>query len=99
MENKVRVSEWFQTFVEYAVVCKVVTIDAHGNVVPSPKHSAEEVDVYRARLRSNDHEIMNSSDTNGCVKISCTKGADTIISCTIVSSRAGKMIHEVSLVI
>jgi len=52
---------------EYAVVCTVVTIDAHGNVVPSPKRSAEEVDVYRAKLQSNDHAILDSSDTNGYV--------------------------------
>ncbi|KAL3789757.1 hypothetical protein HJC23_006750 [Cyclotella cryptica] len=84
---------------EYAVVRKVVTIDTNGNVVPSPKLSAEEVDVYRAELRSNDRAILDSSDTNGYVKISCIKGTGTIVSCTIVSSRAGEMINEVSLAI
>ncbi|KAL7489866.1 hypothetical protein ACHAW6_016193 [Cyclotella cf. meneghiniana] len=84
---------------EYAAVRKVVTIDANGHVVPSPKFSEEEVDVYRTELRSNDRAILDSSDADGYVKISCMKGTGTIVSCTIVSSRAGEMINEVSLAI
>lgn len=84
---------------EYATVKQVVTLDANGHVNPTPKQNSQDVDVYRAELRSNDRAILDSSDKNGYVKISCVKGTGTIISCTIVSSRAGEMINEVSLAI
>jgi pyruvate/2-oxoglutarate dehydrogenase complex dihydrolipoamide dehydrogenase (E3) component len=84
---------------EYAVVKQVVTLDANGHVVPTPKQSSEEFDIYRTELRSNDRAILDSSDTNSYVKISCVKDTGTIVGCTIVSSRAGEMINEVSLAI
>lgn len=83
---------------EYAVVKKVITLDANGRVVAAPKQT-EEVDVYKTELRTNDRAVLDSSDVNGYVQISCRKGTGTIVSCTIVSSRAGEMISEVSLAI
>ncbi|KAL3789975.1 hypothetical protein ACHAWO_002029 [Cyclotella atomus] len=86
---------------EYATVKQVITLDANGHIVPTPKQSSidEQLDVYQTELRSNDRAILDSSDTNGLVKISCVKGTGTIVCCTIISSRAGEMINEVSLAI
>ena len=82
---------------EYAVVSQVVTLDANGRIIPAPKENNQDVDVYKTELRSNDRAILDSSDENSYVKISCVKGTGTIISCSIISSRAGEMINEVSL--
>jgi pyruvate/2-oxoglutarate dehydrogenase complex dihydrolipoamide dehydrogenase (E3) component len=88
---------------EYATVKQVITIDSNGHVIPTPKQSNNQellmMDVYKTELRSNDRAILDSSDTDGYVKISCVKGTGTIVSCTIISSRAGEMINEVSLAI
>ena len=84
---------------EYAALGKVISIDENGHVVPTPKgHMDEEkFDVYKADLKHNDRAILDSSDESGFVKIICKKGTGTIVGCTIVSSRAGEMINEVSL--
>lgn len=84
---------------EYATVKQVVTLDSMGHVIPTPKQNNDDIDVYKAELKGNDRAILDSSDKNGYVKVSCVKGTGTIISCTIVSSRAGEMINEVSLAI
>jgi pyruvate/2-oxoglutarate dehydrogenase complex dihydrolipoamide dehydrogenase (E3) component len=83
---------------EYAVVKRVITLDGKGHVIATPKQT-EEVDVYKTQLRTNDRAILDSSDANGYVSIFCQKGTGDILSCTIVSSRAGEMINEVSLAI
>jgi pyruvate/2-oxoglutarate dehydrogenase complex dihydrolipoamide dehydrogenase (E3) component len=80
---------------EYATVGKI-HVDENNNVV-SPIENNEEVDVYKAELQHNDRAILDSSDKTSFVKICCKKGTGTIVGCTIVSSRAGEMINEVSL--
>ena len=57
-----------------------------------------EVDVYRTGLEHNDRAILES-DNVGFTKIICKKGTDEILGATIVASRAGEMINEVSLAI
>jgi len=80
---------------EYATIGKIY-VDENDNVV-SPIENNEEVDVYKAELQHNDRAILDSSDKTSFVKILCKKGTGTIVGCTIVSSRAGEMINEVSL--
>jgi pyruvate/2-oxoglutarate dehydrogenase complex dihydrolipoamide dehydrogenase (E3) component len=52
--------------------------------------------VYRTSLEHNDRAITES-DTNGICKILCKKGTDEIVGATIVASRAGELINEVTL--
>jgi len=80
---------------EYATVGKI-HVDDNNNVV-SPIENNEEVDIYKAELQHNDRAILDSSDKTSFVKICCKKGTGTIVGCTIVSTRAGEMINEVSL--
>lgn len=87
------------TELEYAVVSKVISLDENGNVVRAPKLDMEAIDVYKAELKGNDRAILDSSDKEGFVKIHCKKGTGTIVGCTIVCTRAGEMINEVSLAI
>jgi len=84
---------------EYATVGRSMSLDENGRVVLAPNLDPDEVDVYRAELRHNDRAILDSSDDDGFVKIFCEKGTGRIVGCTIVSSRAGEMINEVSLAI
>jgi len=55
-----------------------------------------EVDVYSASLEHNDRAITDS-DTRGLCKILCKAGTDEIVGATIVASRAGELINEVTL--
>eukprot|EP00546_Thalassionema_frauenfeldii_P013594 CAMPEP_0178915474 /NCGR_PEP_ID=MMETSP0786-20121207/12046_1 /TAXON_ID=186022 /ORGANISM="Thalassionema frauenfeldii, Strain CCMP 1798" /LENGTH=522 /DNA_ID=CAMNT_0020588587 /DNA_START=228 /DNA_END=1796 /DNA_ORIENTATION=- len=55
-----------------------------------------DVDVYRGGLEHNDRAILES-DNHGFVKIICEKGTDKILGATIVASRAGEIINEVTL--
>ncbi|KAL7528511.1 LOW QUALITY PROTEIN: hypothetical protein ACHAXR_002485 [Thalassiosira sp. AJA248-18] len=82
---------------EYAVVNKVISLDENGHVVPTVKEDEDEFDIYKAELKHNDRAILDSSDEDGFVKIFCKKGSGTIVGCTIVSSRAGEIVNEVSL--
>lgn len=82
---------------EYATVGKVISLDEKGLVLPTPKADPSELDVYKAELRHNDRAILDSSDKRSFVKIFCERGTGRIAGCTIVSSRAGEMINEVSL--
>ena len=84
---------------EYAVVSKVVALDENGMVVPAMRGDAAELDVYKAELQHNDRAILDGSDEDGFVKIFCKKVTGTIVGCTIVSSRAGEIVNEVSLAI
>eukprot|EP00571_Detonula_confervacea_P015868 CAMPEP_0172301046 /NCGR_PEP_ID=MMETSP1058-20130122/3016_1 /TAXON_ID=83371 /ORGANISM="Detonula confervacea, Strain CCMP 353" /LENGTH=572 /DNA_ID=CAMNT_0013011035 /DNA_START=60 /DNA_END=1778 /DNA_ORIENTATION=+ len=84
---------------EYAVVNKVISLDENGHVVPTAKENDEECDIYKAELKHNDRAILDSSDEDGFVKIFCKKGTGTIVGCTVVSSRAGEIINEISLAI
>ena len=84
---------------EYAVVDRVITLDEKGHVVPSRKYDECELDVYKTELTHNDRAILDGSDADGFVKISCKRGTGTIVGCTIVSSRAGEIVNEVSLAI
>ena len=84
---------------EYAVVNKVISLDENGHVVPTVKENDEELDMYKAELKHNDRAILDSSDEDGFVKIYCKKGTGTIVGCTVVSSRAGEIINEISLAI
>jgi pyruvate/2-oxoglutarate dehydrogenase complex dihydrolipoamide dehydrogenase (E3) component len=83
------------TDLEYAVIGKIHVDE--NNLVVSTTESDEEVDVYKAELQHNDRAILDSTDKNSFVKILCKKGTGRIVGCTIVSSRAGEMINEVSL--
>jgi pyruvate/2-oxoglutarate dehydrogenase complex dihydrolipoamide dehydrogenase (E3) component len=80
---------------EYATIGKI-NVDENDNVV-TPVENNEEFDVYKAELQHNDRAILDSSDKTSFVKIFCNKGTGTIVGCTIVSTRAGEMINEVSL--
>ena len=55
-----------------------------------------EVDVYSTSLEHNDRAITES-DTRGVVKIICKARTDEILGATIVASRAGELINEVTL--
>lgn len=54
------------------------------------------VDVFRGGLEHNDRAILES-DNHGFAKIICEQGTDKILGATIVASRAGEMINEVTL--
>ncbi len=58
--------------------------------------SADEVDVYMASFEHNDRSILDS-DREGYVKIFCKKGTGSIVGCSIIGSRAGELINEVTL--
>mmetsp|Transcript_23212 Transcript_23212/g.39427 ORF Transcript_23212/g.39427 Transcript_23212/m.39427 type:complete len:588 (-) Transcript_23212:69-1832(-) len=60
------------------------------------KKKGIKVDVYRAGLEHNDRAILES-DNRGFCKIFCEAGTDKILGATIVASRAGEMINEVTL--
>ena len=62
------------------------------------KSKGIEVDVYRTSLEHNDRAILES-DNVGFTKIIVKKDTDEIIGATIVASRAGEIINEVSLAI
>ena len=81
---------------EYATVSRVITLDENGHVIPSIKED-EELDTYKAELQHNDRAILDSSDKDGFVKIHCKRKTGEIVGCTIVSSRAGEIVNEVSL--
>lgn len=57
-----------------------------------------DVDIYTTSLEHNDRSILDG-DRNGFVKIYCEKGTGKIKGCSIVASRAGELINEVSLAI
>lgn len=57
----------------------------------------DEVDVYKASLEHNDRAILESDNKYGYAKVFCKKGTGTIIGCTVIASRAGEIINEVSL--
>ena len=82
---------------EYAVINNVISLDENGHVVATLTNNDDEFDVYKAELTHNDRAILDSSDKDGFVKIFCKKGTGTIVGCTIVSSRAGEIVNEVSL--
>lgn len=56
-------------------------------------------DTYKADLKHNDRAILDGTDDDGFVTIRCKRATGEIVSCTIVSTRAGEMINEVSLAI
>ena len=83
------------------VKCDTIYVNENGHVVQRP-YTATEPDtynVYKTELQHNDRAILDGTDTNGFVKIRCLRGTGTIVDCTIVSTRAGEMINEVSLAI
>ena len=55
-----------------------------------------DVDIYMTTFEHNDRSILDS-DREGYVKVFCKKGSGTIIGCSIIGSRAGELINEVSL--
>jgi pyruvate/2-oxoglutarate dehydrogenase complex dihydrolipoamide dehydrogenase (E3) component len=55
-----------------------------------------QVDVYRGFLEHNDRAILED-DNVGFVKVVCKAGTDEIVGATIVASRAGEIINEVTL--
>jgi len=57
-----------------------------------------DVDVYTTSLEDNDRAILDS-DREGYVKIFCKKGSGIIIGGSIIGSRAGELINEISLAI
>lgn len=54
------------------------------------------VEVFKASLEHNDRAILDS-DREGYVKIYCNKDTGKIEGCSIIASRAGEMINEVTL--
>ena len=64
--------------------------------VGSWNSSEHKTDIYYASLEYNDRSILDS-DREGYVKIFCEKGSGTILGCSIVASRAGEMINEITL--
>ena len=59
--------------------------------------NADEVDVYMTSLEHNDRAILESDNEYGYAKVFCKKGTGTIVGCTIIASRAGEIINEVTL--
>ena len=55
-----------------------------------------QVDIYRGGLEHNDRAILES-DNRGFCKVVCEAGTDKILGATIVASRAGEIINEVTL--
>jgi pyruvate/2-oxoglutarate dehydrogenase complex dihydrolipoamide dehydrogenase (E3) component len=55
-----------------------------------------QVDIYRGGLEHNDRAILES-DNHGFCKVICEAGTDKILGATIVASRAGEIINEVTL--
>lgn len=55
-----------------------------------------QVDIYRGGLEHNDRAILES-DNRGFCKVVCAAGTDKILGATIVASRAGEIINEVTL--
>jgi pyruvate/2-oxoglutarate dehydrogenase complex dihydrolipoamide dehydrogenase (E3) component len=98
---------------EYAVVRRgTIFVDGEGRVVPPPRAAPRggdgeddggaggpPLDVYKAELMDNDRAVLDGTDVDGFVKIRCLRGTGEIYDCTIVSTRAGEMINEVSLAI
>ena len=60
--------------------------------------SEDDVDVWGTSIEHNDRAILDS-DKDGYVKILCKKGTGTIVGCSILGSRAGELINEVTLAI
>lgn len=54
------------------------------------------VDVYRGGLEHNDRAILES-DNHGFCKVICEEGTGKILGATIVASRAGEIVNEVTL--
>ena len=86
---------------EYAVLrSTVISLDENGHVVrPTDREEIESFDTYKAELKHNDRAILDGTDEDGFVTIQCKAGTGEIVGCTIVSTRAGEMINEVSLAI
>ena len=97
---------------EYAVVRRdTIFVDGQGRVVRPPWASPRGgdgdgggaggplLDVYKAELGHNDRAILDGTDPDGFVKIRCLRGTGEVYDCSIVSTRAGEMINEVSLAI
>lgn len=60
--------------------------------------TGDNLDTYTTSLEHNDRSILDS-EREGYVKIFCKKGSGKIIGCSIIGSRAGEIINEVSLAI
>ena len=98
---------------EYAIVrANTIHLNEYGHVVrPTPNRAGGDddeyaigngdllFDTYKAELKHNDRAILDGTDDDGFVSIRCNRGTGEIVSCTIVSTRAGEMINEVSLAI
>lgn len=86
---------------EVAIVkSTTIYVNENGHVVQRPHTTMpDDLVVYKTELQHNDRAILDGSDTNGFVKIRCLRGTGTIVDCTIVSTRAGEMINEVSMAI
>jgi pyruvate/2-oxoglutarate dehydrogenase complex dihydrolipoamide dehydrogenase (E3) component len=64
----------------------------------SAKHAGEqgiEIDTYRVDMSNVDRAIAEG-ETEGFLKIHCTKGSDRIVGATIASRHAGEMISEIT---
>ena len=57
----------------------------------------DKVDVYMTSLEHNHRAILESDNEYGYAKVFCKKGTGTIVGCTIIASRAGEIINEVTL--
>jgi len=58
------------------------------------------VDRYHTSLEHNDRCILEGEDQDGgYVAVLCAKGTDTVLGATVVASRAGEMVNELTLAI
>lgn len=84
---------------EYAVVrSNLICLNDRGHVIRQTNKDVDlTLDTYKADLKHNDRAILDGTDEDGFVIVRCHRGTGNIVSCTIVSTRAGEMINEVSL--
>ena len=66
-----------------------------GSYEKDLKKNGIEFDVYKKYLKNNDRAICDG-ETDGFIKIICTKGTDKIIGATICAENAGDLISEIS---
>lgn len=65
---------------------------------PGAAAAGVQVDMYEADLKHNDRVVLEGDDTEGgFVRVWTARGGGTVLGGTVVSSRAGEMINEITL--
>jgi len=71
-----------------------------GLSVEEAEGAAVPVDKYESSLEHNDRCILEGESADGgFVSVVCAKGTDSVLGATIVASRAGEMVNELTLAI